>query len=296
MTAHTPIAKASFDPVAADQFGAAYPETPVRIHHQWLDHPLMELDELAKLAGRIRPCDVEYYPGDTPFGIDPTSAPGNGLSVQDTIRRIEECGSWMVLKFVAQDETYRKLLEEALAPLEGVIGARTGEMLKLQSFIFITSPGSTTPLHFDPEHNILLQIRGSKVMTILPADDERYSPAVEHERFHSGGHRNLPWREEFRDAGQAFAMEPGDAVHVPFMAPHFVQNGDAVSVSLSITWRSEWSYREEYAFRMNNMLRKAGMNPRRPHRFPKDNHVKSLGFRMIDKARRVTGRSAERDL
>ena len=26
MTAHTPIAKASFDPVAADQFGAAYPE------------------------------------------------------------------------------------------------------------------------------------------------------------------------------------------------------------------------------------------------------------------------------
>jgi Cupin-like domain len=281
----------SFDPSELEPFNVAYPEQPVRIRHQWVDHPLMELDELAKLAGRMRPCDVEYYPGDTPFGIDPTSAPGNGLSVQETIRRIEDCGSWMVLKFIAQDELYRNLLLEALEPLQGVVGAHTGEMLKHQGFIFITSPGSVTPLHFDPEHNILLQIRGTKTMTIFPADDERFSPAIEHERFHSGGHRNLPWREEFREAGQPFDMTPGDAVHVPFMAPHFVQNGPGVSVSLSITWRSEWSYREEYAFRMNNVLRKAGMNPRRPHRFPRDNHLKSLSFRAIDKARRLTGRA-----
>jgi hypothetical protein len=26
-----------------------------------------------------------------------------------------------------------------------------------------------TPFHFDPEHNILLQIRGRKTMTIFPA-------------------------------------------------------------------------------------------------------------------------------
>ena len=95
-------------------------------------------------------------------------------------------------------------------------------------------------------------------MAIFPPDDEQVVPAEEHERFHSGGHRNLPWRDEFAARGRAFDLAPGQAVHVPFMAPHWVKNGPEVSVSFSITWRSEWSYREEYAHRMNALLRKAG--------------------------------------
>ena len=281
----------SFSQAALTEFGAAYPEKPARIAHDLVGHPLMELEALAELAGRMRPIDVEYYPGDTPFGIDPLSAPGNGLSVQDTIRSIENCGSWMVLKFIAQDQLYRDLLHEALGPLDAVVEAKTGKMLKHQGFIFITSPGSVTPLHFDPEHNVLLQIRGTKTMTIFPADDERFSPAVEHERFHGGGHRNLPWQDDFAEQGMAVELAPGQAVHVPFMAPHFVRNGPGVSVSLSITWRSEWSFREEYAFGMNRMLRRAGLKPRRPGRFPHQNRVKSVGYRIINKARRLTGGS-----
>ena len=276
-----------FDAAALQAFGNAYPEQPTLLSHGLCDHPLLGLDALAALAQRIRPVDVEYYPGDTPFGIDPLTAPGNGLSVQETIRRIEECGSWMVLKFVEQDQTYRDFLLESLAPLEASV-ARTGAMLKHRGFIFISSPGTVTPLHFDPEHNILLQIRGTKTMTIFPADDDQVVPPEEHERFHSGGHRNLPWQDGFAARGRDFHLEPGGAVYVPFMAPHLVRNGPGVSVSFSITWRSEWSYREEYAHRMNHLLRRAGIRPARPRRFPHQNHVKSLGFRVIDKARRMT--------
>jgi hypothetical protein len=279
---------------ALDAFGSAYPEQPALLSHGLADHPLLQLDALAALAGRIRPIDVEYYPGDTPFGIDPLTAPGNGLSVQETIRRIEECGSWMVLKFVEQDEIFRNFLLEALAPLEEAVGATTGEMLKHRGFVFITSPGSVTPLHFDPEHNILLQVRGTKTMAIFPPDDEHVVPAQEHERFHTGGHRNLPWRDEFASRGREFDLAPGQAVHVPFMAPHWVRNGPQVSVSFSITWRSEWSYREEYAHRMNALLRKAGLSPARPKRYPHQNHVKSLGYRVIDKARRLRSQPAEK--
>lgn len=281
-----------FDPLALDEFGRAYPERPARIRHGLADHPLLTLDSLAALAQRIRPIDIEYYPGDTPFEIDPLTAPGNGLSVQETIRRIEECGSWMVLKFVEQDEIFRDFLLEALAPLEAAVGARTGAMHKHRGFVFITSPGSVTPLHFDPEHNILLQVRGSKTMTIFPPDDEEVVPAEEHERFHGGGHRNLPWRDDFAARGRSFDMAPGDAVHVPFMAPHWVKNGPEVSISFSITWRSEWSYREEYAHNMNRLLRLAGLSPARPGRYPHQNHVKSLGYRAIAKARRVAGLGA----
>ena len=65
-----------------------------------------------------------------------------------------------------------------------------------------------------------------------------------------------------------FALEPGEAVYVPVKAPHWVKNGPEVSISFSITWRSEWSFREEYARRMNALLRKAGLSPPRPGAIP----------------------------
>src|SRR3546814_6924275 len=81
-------------------------------------------------------------------------------------------------------------------------------------------------------------------MNVWPAGDERFAPRTQHERYHTGGHRNLPWQDGFEGGQQRVPLAPGDAVLMPVMAPHFVANGDAPSISLSITWRSEWSYRE----------------------------------------------------
>jgi hypothetical protein len=195
--------------------------------------------------------------------------------------------AWMVLKFAEQDPLYRALLAETLAEIAPLVAQATGAMLKQEAFVFISSPGSVTPFHFDPEHNILLQIRGSKTMNVYPAGDEAFADGVAHEAFHAGGHRNLPWREDFSAAGEAFELSPGEAIYVPVKAPHWVQNGPEVSISFSITWRSEWSYREEYARRMNALLRRAGLNPASPRRYPHQNHLKSLGYRLVDKARRT---------
>ncbi len=281
------MSKPSFDPEQHDLFAAAYPERPTLLSHNLVDHPLLGLDALAALAQRIRPVDVEYNRGDIPVGLDPSETPANGLSVEETIRSIEQCGSWMVLKFVEQDPLYRALLEETLAGLDDVVRPSTGAMLKQEAFLFISSPDAVTPFHFDPEHNILLQIRGRKTMTIFPAGDETLVSGEAHEIFHAGGHRNLPWKPHFEERGQAFDLSPGQAVYVPVKAPHWVRNGPEVSISFSVTWRSEWSYREEYARRMNGVLRKAGLRPASPKRFPHQNHLKSLGYRIIDKARRA---------
>lgn len=277
----------AFPEPALHRLRAAYPEQPSLLDHDLVDHPLLKLDALAALAGRIRPVDAEYNRGDVPVGLDPADTPSNGLSVAETIRSIEQCGSWMVLKFIEQDEQYRQLLHDVLADVAPSVRGTTGEMLKREGFIFISSPGSVTPFHFDPEHNILLQIRGSKVMTIFAADDEALVDGAEHERFHNGGHRNLPWRDDFAAQGRPFSLAPGKAVYVPVKAPHWVQNGPEVSISLSITWRSEWSYDEEYARRMNHLLRRVGMRPRAPGRFPHNNRLKSLGYRAIAKAGRI---------
>src|SRR3546814_4940370 len=63
----------------------------------------------------------------------------------------------------------------------------------MEALIFLSSPGSITPFHMDPEHNILLQIEGEKTMTVFPPGDETLVPAQQSECFHRGGHRNLQW-------------------------------------------------------------------------------------------------------
>jgi hypothetical protein len=277
----------AFKHAAIADFCAAYPEQPTRISHELVGHPFFTLDELAALAQRMRPEDVEYNRGDLPVGIDPAATPANGLSIADTIRSIEECGSWMVLKFVEQDPLYRALLDKTLAELEDAVRPATGSMLKKEAFIFISSPDAVTPFHFDPEHNILLQIRGSKTMTVFPPADEEIVSGELHEKFHMGGHRNLPWREEFAAKGQAFELRPGEAIYVPVKAPHWVKNGPRPSVSFSITWRSEWSYHEESARGFNHILRRAGINPASPRRYPHQNQLKSVAYRAIAKAQRA---------
>ncbi|HBQ92644.1 MAG TPA: transcriptional regulator, partial [Erythrobacter sp.] len=83
-----------------------------------------------------------------------------------------------------------------------------------------------------------------------------------------------------------FALEPGEAVYVPVMAPHFVRNGSEPSLSLSITWRSQWSYDEAGARCFNGLVRKTGYRPAAPGRWPARNRAKSLAFRAW---RRVFG-------
>ena len=277
----------SFDDEALAALGGLYPQQPGLLRHGLCGHELLTLEALVGLSRRIRPVDAEYNRGDLPIGLDPAAIPANGLSAEETIRSIEHCGSWMVLKFIEQDPAYRALLHDALAPLRPLVASVTGEMLNMQGFIFISSPGAVTPFHFDPEHNILLQIRGSKTMTVFPAGDEELAPCERHEEFHRGGHRNLAWRDEFAARGRAFDLGPGDSIYVPVKAPHWVRNGSEPSISLSITWRSDWSFHEEYAHGFNRLVRRTGLKPARPQPFPRRNLVKSAAYRAVCKALRI---------
>ena len=273
-----------FPPAAREAFAANYPEVPHKLAHGLGRHPLLELDALAELAETLPTASVEYNKADLPIGVDGKPDP-TGIPIGETIRRIEASGSWAVLKNVEQHPAYAALLESLLAELRGLIRAKTGRMLKTQAFIFISSPSAVTPYHFDPEHNILMQVRGSKVMTQFPAGDATYAPDEVHEGYHTGGARELRWRDELAAGGREFALSPGEALFVPVMAPHHVRNGPQPSVSLSITWRSEWSFAEADARAFNGVLRGIGLVPRAPARWPARNSAKALGWRVLRRLR-----------
>jgi hypothetical protein len=263
-------------------FAASYPETAVKLSHGLVDHPLLTLPALVELAARLDPADVEYNLGKLPIGIAPEDIPSPTLSITETIKSIEENGSWMVLKFIEKDPAYKALMDETLSELRSIVAPRTGEMLTLQGFVFVSATDAVTPFHFDPEHNILLQIKGSKIFNIFPQGDDRIVPPQAHEKFHLGEQsRNLDWSDGFISKGNPIALTPGNAIHVPVKAPHWVKVTQGPSVSLSVTWRSEWSYKEADARALNRLMRKAGLSPVAPHRWPGQNNVKSIAMRGL---------------
>ena len=288
MRRDVPMQPTVFTPEAMARLETAYPAAVAKLTHRLTSHALLDLEALVGLATALPAGAVEFNPGKLPIGIAPEDVPTPELGVAETIRSIKHAGAWMVLKRIETHPDYAALLDGILDEIAPIVTARTGAMLRREGFIFISSPGSVTPFHFDPEHNILLQVRGTKTMTLFPGnDDAMFDPQV-HEAFHRGEHhRNLPWHEDYAALGQPITITPGEAIHVPVKAPHWVQNHDAVSISLSVTWRSEWSFAEADARALNRImrpvLRRAGMAPRSPAPWPARNLAKSLAYRALRK-------------
>ena len=274
-------------PEALATFAASYPELPHKLAHTLHRHPLLEFERLARLAEDLPASSVEYNLADLPIAVDGKPQRPD-LTIGEMIRQIGSAGSWCVLQNIEQDSEYAALLNELLDGVVPEVEAKTGRMLHRVGFIFVTSPGGVTPCHFDPEHNILLQVRGSKVMTQFPAADTAYARDEAHEDYHTGGAREVPWNERIASDGLKLALSPGEGLFVPVMAPHYVENGPEPSISLSITWRSEWSYEEADARAFNKQLRKLGLRPHAPSRWPERNRAKALGWRAI---RKLTGQS-----
>ena len=264
-------------------FANNYPEKVHVLDHRLVTHELLTLDRIAELGEALPAASREYNLGDLPIGVDADKVQTNGMGIGDTIRNIDSAKSWAVLKNIEQIPEYKHLLLGLLEELRPDIEAATGMLLRPQGYIFVSSPAAMTPYHFDPEHNILLQLRGQKEMTVFPAGDSRFARDEEHESYHTGGGRNLKWNDAYLPGGSAHTLTPGKAIYVPVMSPHFVRNGSEPSISLSITWRSEWSFAEADVRAFNALLRKFGIQPKAPARFPARNHVKSSVWRAMRK-------------
>lgn len=232
---------------------------PQEVDHQLRSHDLLTLEALADLAVSLPADSVEHNVGALPDVVADGKAPTLDLELRDLITGIETNGAWCVLKNVEQDPRYAALLGECLDEIEGLVSG-PGQAFNREGFIFLSAPGSMTPSHIDPEHNVLLQVQGRKTMVIgsWPTPEAR---AVEAERLLAGGHRNL--KENVQEPVD-HVLEPGDGIYVPPYAQHKVVNGPALSISLSVTWRSPALADEAKVLRANSMLRKVGIDPTAP--------------------------------
>ena len=150
-----------------EAFGAAFGTTHAAVNHSLVEHPLLSLDALAQLAERLPHEQVEHNVGAVPEIVEDADAvERSALTPAEIVRTIDTNGEWMVLKLIETDPEYKRLLDETLDEVATHLPSDEGPMLQREGFIFLSAPNSVTPSHTDPEHNILLQIRGRTEMTV----------------------------------------------------------------------------------------------------------------------------------
>ena len=226
------------------------------IRHTLAGHPLFSLEAIAELADSLPSGAVELHEAKQPL-----LAPGGCLDLSappsETVLTIETNGRWMVLWNIEQVPIYRPVLDAILDEAVPFLPAREGGMGRREAFLFLSAPHAVTPVHFDPENNFLLQIRGSKEISVGRFPDRAWERR-ELDRYHDGGHRNLV---EIPPCTNTFHMQPGDGVYLYPWVPHWVYNGPVASMSLSITFRTRRSEQAEFVHMFNGRLRRWGLSP-----------------------------------
>lgn len=245
-----------------DTFLSHYPQKHFQIRHNLAEHPLFKLDKLLELAQNLPPQHIEFNAGYAEISQNPSLTPRTTLSLEETIQNIATSESWVVLKYVEQLPEYSDLLTHCVDQVAPLAALKTPGMHQLEGYIFISSPHAVTPFHFDDEHNFLLQIQGCKDFHAWGLNSTGAATQRDIEAYYQGAHRNLPIRPNSPNADTVFTLHPGDGLHVPVHSPHWVKNGDAVSISFSITFRSAPLAREVAIHKVNGKLRRLGWSPR----------------------------------
>ena len=260
-----------------DKMAGEFPERPFAIGHDLADHPLFALPRLIELANSMDRDRIEYSSGDLQPNQAAYDAPKIDLSVEETIRQIEHCHAWMVIKNVEHDREYRGFLEAALAEVPGAAGRGDDLIQDIQGFIFVSSANSTTPFHIDAEENFLLQIKGDKFLHMFDNEDRTLISERDME-ISPSKHRNQEYRPEFENRAQVFEMSEGDGAFLPYMWPHWVRTGERYSISIAVTWKSPRVQRFNKIRFINAMLRNIGLPQAGPGQAPMWDGIKVAAY------------------
>lgn len=242
-------------------YDAAFPDGPVEFSHGLHLDDRLTLDTLADLADRLPRqsvvCDIAGQSLLAPHGGPPRGAldqPG------DVIRNLKTADAWLTLLNANDDPSFAGLMNTTLDALEPGVTAKQGKMRKRVAFVIVSSPNSVTPVHFDIEHSLLMQVRGTRALSIGRYENDAVR-RHEINRYWDGSHGRI---EALPEEVHTFTLRPGRAVYIPAGTPHWVHNGPDISQSVTFTYFTAATVRENRIEDFNSRLRRLHLHPREP--------------------------------
>ena len=280
----------------AERFERDLNVLPYAIGHTLAGHPLFTLEALAELAQKVATRnnphmtggDVYFTEGAIEAGTKPEyfgSAPDKSAeeksAAAELVKKIEGAQAWVILKHIEREDGYREVMEQAVVDaleLAGEAGRQLFKKIKwFEAIVFVTSPGRVTEYHIDRECSWIFQIRGDKTIHLFDRADKDVVPEEELERFYTVDNRASEYKPQFEERALVYNMKPGTGVHIPVNTPHWLKNGDGVSITLNVNFQF---HDAEVAnlYKANYYLRRAGLKPGLPGRNKAADRVKANLF------------------
>jgi hypothetical protein len=241
---------------------------PFKFTHTLHQSGLFEIPRIVEVAKRMSEqngncCAINFKHGSlgTKFSAMPHSN-----RVAEAFSRLDENDTWIKLTQAQHyDSEYAQVLDLVTAELEGLSDfPLRRDMTWVTMTLLVASPNIATPFHIDHETNFLFQIQGSKDVCLFPATDRELVPDQEIERYYGGNFEAAHYRRELQDRGTVFRLSPGEVVHHPSLAPHWVKNDNNISVSISISYCMKSLEKRARVYQANYILRKMGLKPLSP--------------------------------
>jgi hypothetical protein len=288
----------SCDPALMDQ-------QPFMFQHKLVGHPALSMENLRRAIPALPADHVKYSKGLLKNGDDFENAAylqKNGLSLEETIESIRTSDSYIMVRSPQVDESFSPVFRELSADVESLLRQQTGErgrvLIAPRLYLFIASPNSHTPFHIDRNSTMLMQFRGSKEMVIFPSWQPQVVTDADREAYAAYANTKLPWSPEKDVYAQRFDFRPGNGLHIPFMAGHYVRNGsEDVSISMSIIFNTPRTNMQLNALQFNHQLRKVmrplGMAPSSVGQVDWRDTTKSNVLRAQQRIRRTMGLDRE---
>jgi hypothetical protein len=259
-----------------------------QFRHLLAEHPLFKIPRLVELV-LSRPANEFYFDqGDAAIDQRWNSMPAKTLSLEQAIYKIEQAKAWIIINHAERDPQYRQLLDRALDEILAGSGLER-HVKSREVIIFVSSPGRVTTYHIDRECNFLLQIAGDKTIYVFDRNDREILTEEEVEQFWSQDNNAAKYKPQYQERAMAFHLTPGTGVHIPVNCPHWVKNGDKVSVSVSINFQFHDRFRANI-YRMNYLMRKAGLRPTPPGQAGWKDSLKGMAMTPLVEGRRMVRR------
>ncbi len=183
------------------------------------------------------------------------------------------------------DPQFKQLHGQLLCEIGQLSGVPLFDQITWSSLTaFLASPHVITPYHIDHESNFLFQIAGEKDLFLFDPSDRSVLSDAEIEEFYVGDFQAARYREELQHRAAGYRMVPGIAAHHPPLAGHWVLNGDAVSISVSMGFCMKPLDRRARVYQCNRYLRRLGLHPLPPGRSVLRDRLKIAGLGLLSKA------------
>jgi hypothetical protein len=275
------------------EFREQFDRRSFEFSHHLSGHPLFEIPRLVELAKKLAQTGAVYQDaGEIGVGQRWEDCPSANLSVDENIRRIRDTGAWIILRRAEEDPEYRVILDDCMAEIRNLLGRDLKkEMMVQNAIIFITSPNRISTYHIDRECNWILQIHGEKDISVFDKNDREVLPEEEIERFWTIDNNAATYKEQYQSRAKVYRLAPGRAVHVPVNAPHWVKNDNNISVTLSVNFQFQDSFRADI-YRANHWLRKVGFSPTPPGKSQLRDNLKRAAYGRARSMRRAFSKSA----